>query len=350
LDILHLDERPRVRVLPRRDLFDRYVSLLVYIPRDRFSGQVRAAIGKYLVAAFKGRLSGYYPFFPESPLVRVQYIVARADEALANPDREALDRGVEAIVRSWTEALRDALAAAVDYDRARALFGRYRDAFPIDYREVYPPAIAVADIRGLENLTAQRPLNVAFYRPQGAAPARLGLKVFSQSRPISLSERVPVLENMGFRVVDERTYHIRPKEGAEVWFHDMELEGAAAEPIDLSISESRLQACFLVVMAQAAENDGYNALVLAAGLGWREVALIRTISRFLRQLQVAHSQDYMWTTLRKHAAVAAQIVDLFRARFDPRSALPAQQRAAREKEILSAIETALQAVDSLDED
>ena len=350
LDILHLDERPRVRVLPRRDRFERYVSVLVYVPRDRYSGQVRAAIGRYLTAAFRGRLSAYYPFFPESPLVRVQYIVARADGALASPDWGALDRGVEAIVRSWTDALREALTAGADFTRARALYSRYRNAFPIDYREVYSPASAVADIRGLESLNPQRPLGVVFYRPQSTEPTRVGLKVFSLNRPISLSERVPVLENMGFRVLDERTYHIRPRDGAEIWFHDMELESALGQPIDLPAAETRLQACFLVVMARAAESDGYNALVLAAGLGWREVALIRAISRFLRQLQVAYSQDYMWSTLRKHAAVAAQIFDLFRTRFEPRSALPAQQRATREKEILAAIETALQAVDSLDED
>ena len=350
LEILHLDERPRLRVLPRRDRFDRYVSVLVYVPRDRYSGQIRAAIGKYLTTAFHGRLSAYYPFFPEMPLVRVQYVIARGDGALANPDRSALERDVAGIVRSWTDALREALAIGADLSRARALFARYRDAFPIDYREVYAPADAVADIRGLEILSAQRPLGVVFYRSPEAAPPRIGLKVFSQSRPISLSDRVPVLENMGFRVVDERTYHIAPAEAAEVWFHDMELESASARPIDLPASESRLQACFLMVTAQAAENDGYNALVLAAGLGWREVALIRAISRFLRQLKVAYSQDYMWATLRKHAPLATQIFELFRARFVPRSTSPATQRAASEKEILSAIENALQAVDSLDED
>jgi len=350
LEILHLDERPRLRVLPRRDRFDRYVSVLVYLPRDRYSEEIRAAIGKFLTAAFHGRLSAYYPFFPEAPLVRVQYVIARGGGALANPDRSALERGVAGIVRSWTDTLREALATGADFTRGRALFSRYRDAFPIDYREVYAPGDAVADIRGLEILSAQRPLGVVFYHSPATAPPRIGLKVFSQSRPISLSDRVPVLENMGFRVVDERTYHIRPAEAAEVWFHDMELESASGQLIDLSASESRLQACFLMVMAQAAENDGYNALVLAAGLGWREVALIRAISRFLRQLKVAYSQDYMWATLRKHAALAAQIFDLFRTRFDPRSMLAAAQRAAREKEILSAIENALQAVDSLDED
>ena len=350
LAVLQLDERPRVRVLPRRDRFDRFVSVIVYVPRDRYDGQNRAAIGNYLATAFNGRLSAYYPFFPEGPLVRVHYIIARVEGEMPNPAPAALDRAVEAIVRSWTDGLRDALAVGPDPARGRALFARYRDAFPIDYREVYEPAMAVGDIRVLETLTSEHPFGVDLYRQGGAGQGRVGLKVFSQSRPISLSERVPVLENMGFRVVDERTYHIRRQDAPEVWFHDMELESASGQPIDLSTLEERLEACFIVVMARRAENDGYNALVLAIGLGWRDVALIRTLSRFLRQIRVPYSQDYMWTTLRKHAAIAAQIVDLFRARFDPHLGVAPDQRAARQAEITAAIETALQAVESLDED
>ncbi|HXW50276.1 MAG TPA: NAD-glutamate dehydrogenase, partial [Xanthobacteraceae bacterium] len=353
--ILHLGERPRVRVLPRRDRFERYVSVLVYIPRDRYSGQIRAAIGNYLVSAYKGRLSAYYPFFPEGALVRVQYIIARAEGPLENPDRVSLDHGVEAIVRSWTDGLREALAGDPDSVHGDSLISRYRDAFPIDYREIYTPATAAADIAGIERLTAEQPFFVAFYHAQPAPEARVGLKVFSRNRPISLSQRVPTLEHMGFRVVDERTYHIRPAGAAEVWFHDMELESTELEnvsgrPIDLTALDSRLQGCFLAIMGNAAENDGYNALVLAAGLDWREVALIRAISRFLRQIRVAYSQDYMWTTLRDHPAVAAQLVDLFRTHFDPNLGISPQQRADREANVLSAIELALEAVQSLDED
>ncbi|MGA2892664.1 MAG: NAD-glutamate dehydrogenase [Xanthobacteraceae bacterium] len=350
LAILQLDERPRVRVLPRRDRFDRFVSVLVYIPRDRYSGQIRAAVGDFLAAAFNGRLSAYHPFFTEGPLVRVHYMIGRAQGETPNPDRSALDRGVEAIVRSWTDGLREALAGSPDPHRERLVFARYRDAFPIDYCEVYPPAMAVGDIRIIETLTPERPLGVDLYRHAGAEPARAGLKVFSRSRPISLSERVPVLENMGFRVVDERTYHIRPQDAAEVWFHDMELETASGQPIELAAVEERLEACFLVVMGKRAESDGYNALVLATGLGWRDVALIRTISRFLRQIRVAYSQDYMWATLRKYPSIAAQIVSLFQTRFDPHLRVPPDERAAREAAIVAAIEAALQAVESLDED
>jgi glutamate dehydrogenase len=350
LIILQLDERPGVRVLPRHDRFDRFVSVLVYVPRDRYDSQIRARIGDYLATAFNGQVSAFYPFFPEGPLVRVHYTIGRSAGEAPNPDRAQLDRAVEAIVRNWTDGLQGALASSFDPARARGLFKRYRDAFPIDYREVYSPAIAVGDTGVLETLTAERPLGVDFYRAGGTAPDRAGLKVFSQGRAISLSERVPVLENMGFRVVDERTYHIRREDAPEVWFHDMELESASGQPIDLSTLKQRLEACFLVVMGKKAESDGYNALVLATGLGWRDVALIRTLSRFLRQIRVAYSQDYMWTTLRKYPGIAAELVNLFATRFDPHLSVTPDERAAREVAVVAEIEAALQAVESLDED
>ena len=350
LAILQLDERPRVRVLPRRDRFDRFVSILVYTPRDRYDGQIRAAIGNYLAAAYKGRLTAYYPFFAEGPLVRVHYIIARYEGETPNPERAELDREVAAIVRSWTDGLRDALGGGADPRREQLLFARYREAFPVDYREVYAPATAVVDIGVIELLAAERPLGVELYRETDGSPQSAGLKVFSHNRPIPLSERVPVLENMGFRVVDERTYHIRPEGSAEVWFHDMTLESALGQDFDLAVLRERLQSCFLVVMGKKAESDGYNALVLASGMGWRDVALIRTVSRFLRQIRVPYSQDYMWTTLGKYPGIAAQVVDLFHARFDPHLSAPQDDRAAREAGIVAAIESALAGVESLDED
>ena len=350
LAILQLDERPRARVLPRRDRFDRFISVLVYVPRDRYDSKVRAAIGNYLGTAFNGHVSAYHPFFTEGPLVRVHFIIGRNRGEALNPDRATLDRDVEAIVRSWTDDLCEALSAGADPARASVLFARYRDAFPIDYREIYPPPSALTDIGLIEALTPERPLGVAFYREERGGPQSAGLKVFSHDRPIPLSERVPVLENMGFRVVDERTYHIQPKGGASVWFHDMALESALGNDFDLAALRDRLEACFLVVMGRKAESDGYNALVLASGLGWRDVALIRTFSRFLRQIRVPYSQDYMWGTFRKFAPIAAQIVALFKARFDPDPAISREERTKRETEIAAAIETALQAVESLDED
>ena len=350
LAILQLGDRPRVRVLPRRDRFDRFVSVLVYVPRDRYDSRIRAAIGEYLATTFRGSVRAFYPFFPEGRLVRVYFVLGRNEGEAPNPDRAMLDRAVEEIVRSWSDGFDEAIAAAHELAQALGLAARYGRAFPIDYREIYSPAMALGDIRVLETLSPAHPLGVDLYRQGGAEAPRAGLKVFSLSRPISLSERVPVLENMGFRVVDERTYHIEPKGVPDVWFHDMQLESASGQPIDLSARERQLEDCFLAVMGRDAENDGYNALVLAAGLVWRDVALIRTTSRFLRQIRVPYSQDYMWVTLRKHAGIAASIVALFHTRFDPKIAATETERAARQAEISSSIETALQGVDSLDED
>jgi glutamate dehydrogenase len=349
LIIQQLEERPRLRVLARRDRFDRFVSVLVYVPRERYDSEVRVAIGEYLAEVFEGHVSAFYPYFPDGPLTRVHFIIGRNVGPTPNPDRATLESRVAAIIRTWTDALGEALAQVHEPARARALFARYRDAFNEGYREVYEPAQAVADIRAIESLSPERPLSVEFYpRAEDGKPC-VGLKVFSRGRPIPLSERVPVLENMGFKVVDERTYEVASEALGEAgaWFHDMMLERAEGGG-DLDAMRQALQACFIVVMRGVAENDGFNALVLAGGLAWRDVALVRTISRFLRQIRVPYSQDYMWTTLRKHAALAAKIVALFHARFDPRAA--ESDRAAREAAILADIEQGLGTVESLDED
>ncbi len=292
LAILQLDERPRVRVLARRDRFDRFVSVLVFVPRERYDSHIRVKIGDYLARAFIGRVSAFYPFFPDGPLVRVHFIIGRSGGQTPDVDSATLDREVAAIVRSWTDGLAQALALVNPPDQARGLFNRYRDAFSVGFQAAYSPATAAGDIKMIEGLGEQRLLGVDFHHRGGKQQRAVGLKVWSLARPLPLSERVPVLENMGFRVVDERTYHIEPKgelkgEGEhEVWFHDMLLERRDGGAIELDKGKARLEAAFLMVMRKVAENDGYNALTLVGGLGWRDVALIRALSRYLRQIRV----------------------------------------------------------------
>jgi len=345
--ILQLDERPRVRVLPRRDRFDRFVSVLVYVPRERYDSDIRTKIGEYLASTFVGRVSAYYPFFPEGPLVRVHYIIGRSGGAPVEIPRGKLEAEVGAIVRTWSDGLSDALSLVHPAEKTRDLFTRYRDAFSAGFRSVYAPTIAAGDIRVVEGLAEDRPLGVDFHHRLEEEQRAVGLKVWSYKEPLPLSDRVPVLENMGFRVVDERTYHIQPEGHAGAWFHDMLLERRDGGAINLEDGKARLEAAFLMVMRGHAESDGYNALTLIGGLGWRDVALIRTVSRFLRQARVPYSQDYMWATLVKHSAIAADIVALFHARFDPRGD---DGRDAKQSDIAKRIDEKLEAVDSLDED
>jgi len=348
LTILQLDEHPRVRVLARRDRFDRFVSVIVYVPRERYDSRIRLAIGHYLAEAFAGHVSAFYPSFPEGPLARVHFIIGRSGGETPNVERATLEKSVTDIVRTWTDKFSDALGQVYPRDKVDALIQKYGGAFSDGYREAYQATAAVDDLRLIEGLTAERPLSVVFYRRAEKEPRAIGLKVWSHGRPLPLSERVPVLENMGFRVVDERTFLVEPGAGGSVWLHDMLLEDRDGGTIDLDALKSRLEVAFLMVLRGVAENDGLNALVLAAGLMWRDVALIRTISRFLRQIRVAYSQDYISATLTKHAAIALEIVRLFHGRFNPEH--KAEDRKAFDAEVVAGIETLLEKVDSLDED
>ncbi|HET8972481.1 MAG TPA: NAD-glutamate dehydrogenase, partial [Pseudolabrys sp.] len=348
LAILQLDERPRVRVLARRDRFDRFVSVLVYVPRERYDSHIRAKIGAYLADVFIGRVSAFYPFFPEEgPLVRVHFIIGRSAGATPAVERTTLEQEVESIIRTWSDGLNDALALVDPTEKVRELFARYRDAFSEGFHEAYAPAVAAGDIRVVEGLSEERPLAVDFHHRLEEDQRSVALKVWSFARPLPLSERVPVLENMGFRVVEERTYHIEPQDRPHVWFHDMLLTRADGGAIDLDAGGVQLETAFLMVMRGVAEKDGYNALTLQGGIAWRDVALIRALSRFLRQIRVPYSQDYMWATLVKHSGIAAGVVELFHARFDPRAE---SGRNEKQSTIAARLEEELQKVESLDED
>jgi glutamate dehydrogenase len=350
LAIAHLADRPRLRVLQRPDRFGRFVSLLVYVPKERYDSTVRARIGAYLAAEYGGRVSAAYPYFPEGPLARTHFIIGLPEAGAPERDPAALESGIAALVRTWGDDLRLALAETLDGPQARALAARYGEAFSAAYRESFTPRVALADIATLERLSPARPRAADIGRRATDLESQIRLKVFSRGASLSLSERVPVLENLGFRVVNERTYRILPAgsdEGARVWLHDMLLERATGAGIDLARLERPLEDALLALGGGFAESDGFNRLVLEAELTWREAAILRAFGRYLRQLRIRYGQDYLAATLAAHPGLARALVALFQARFDP--ALE-DARAAREAEIRAGIESDLAAVTSLDED
>jgi glutamate dehydrogenase len=350
LAIMQLEERPRVRVLARRERFDRFVSVLAYIPRDRYDSEVRERVGAYLARAFGGRVAEFRPLFLDGPLTRVHFIIERVREEVLSPDRNELEDAVSAIVRTWDDGFTEALALVYPAERANALRTRYAGAFPAGYQASYAPQDALADLRLVERLSAKHPIRAHFHAAegeQGPNRTRVGLKVLSHAKPRPLSERVPQLEAMGFTVVDERTFTVRPEGTEAIYVHDMVLARRGGGAIALDALETRLHACLMAVLSGATESDGFNALVLNAGLQWREIALIRTLARYLRQVGTPYSQDYLWATLNAHPKIAADLVALFVARFDPAGEAG---RAGREAEVKARIEAALADVASLDED
>ncbi len=344
-EIAALSERPRLRVLARVDRFDRFVSVLTYIPRDRYDTNVRLKVGEYLCEAYKGRVSATYPFYPEGPLVRTHFIIGHYEGTTPVVPREELERAIGDIVRTWADKLMEALVAAKGSAGA-ALASRYAAAFSAGYRENFGAAEAIADIATIERLSAQRPRAVVFRASDGLAT----LKVFSRGRPMPLSERVPVLEHMGFRVISEQTFDVGQAEVPHLWLHHMLIEGSFGQGVAPQDIAPRIEALLAAIFRGDAESDGYDALVVAVGLAWRDIALLRTLSRYLQQARVRYSQDYMAGTLVKNAPIASKLVDYFHKRFDPRSPLAAEERAAQEAALTAEIETLLAAVASLDED
>ena len=292
MEILILYERPRVRALARVDKFDRFVSILTFIPRDKYDTDVRTRVASFLAQAYRGTLAASYVSFPEGALARVHYIIGRYEGKTPAVERATLEARISAIAATWADKLKAALTASTDGMRARMLANRYARAFTGGYTEVSTAEQAIADIATIERLTPARPVTISVHRLEGTDDSRhFGLKVFSDAAPLSLSYRVPVIENHGLRVVNERTYQIVPaSRPAPVWLHDMTIETSDGQPIEINPEFShRVEASIMAVVGDRAESDGYNALVLRTALGWREVSTIRALSRYFCLLYTSPS-------------------------------------------------------------
>ncbi|MGI9381985.1 MAG: NAD-glutamate dehydrogenase, partial [Methyloligellaceae bacterium] len=319
-DIMSLELKPRVRVYARIDEFDRYVSLLVYVPRDRYSTNIRQKIGEFLADTYNGRVSAYYPFFPEGPLVRIHFIIGRFEGKTPERDRALVEKEILDICRTWEDRLKDVISDRLVGAAGTQAAGNYLSAFSPGYQVAYSPDRALQDIAQLECLGAETPVAVDFYADDGDEPGRVRVALYHLHGPIRLSRRVPILENLGFAVIDERSYRLRPKiegEATEVSLHDMVLETRDGEKIDLDAHQARLEDCFLAVWNGGAANAHYNRLVLQAGLDWREAAAVRAYGAYLRQIRAPFGQAYLSDTLMRHTQVTKDLIELFRRRFDP---------------------------------
>jgi glutamate dehydrogenase len=312
---------------------------------------VRERIGALLAQAYNGRIVAFYPYFPEGPLVRVQFIVARFSGPTPEPDAAALERSVAEIVRTWEDRLADAIASLGR--SAEALLAKYGAAFSAGYAETFPAERALQDIERIERLGPDQPVVIDFHREPGAPASRVHAAVYSLGAPIRLSERVPVLENLGFSAIDERSYHIRPRypDGErDVTLHDMVLETSDGAGIDLERHDKRLEGCFLAVFGGDADNDGFNRLIVSAGADWREAATLRAYAAYLRQLGSPFGLRYLADTLTRHAGLARDLLELFHLRFDPDRGLGLAERQAAAEPVRQRIEGTLAGVPSLDED
>ncbi|MER8017610.1 NAD-glutamate dehydrogenase [Streptomyces griseoluteus] len=354
--VLYLQERRRLRLYLRQDEYGRYYSALVYLPRDRYTTGVRLRIIDILKEELGGTSVDFTAWNTESILSRLHFVVRVQPGTelpeLSDADKERIEARLVEATRSWSDGFAEALNAECGEERAAELLRRYSNAFTEGYKADHSPRAAVADLVHLERLSNEKgnDFSLSLYEPVGAAPGERRFKIYRKGDAVSLSAVLPVLNRLGVEVVDERPYELRRTDRNTAWIYDFGLRlpqtAGGADHLGEDGRE-RFQDAFAATWTGQAENDGFNALVLSAGLTWRQAMVLRAYAKYLRQAGSTFSQDYMEDTLRNNVHTTRLLVSLFEARMSPD-----RQKAGLEitDALLEELEAALDQVASLDED
>jgi glutamate dehydrogenase len=356
--VLRMAGRRQLRLFLRRDGYGRFISCLIYLPRDRFTTQNRLRMQDILLRQLNGIGVDYTTRVTESMLARVHFIV-RTDPA--NPpgtvDVDALAELLADATRLWDDDFRLVLERKLGDEQAKVLFGRYTEAYPEGYKDEHTPYEAVKDLAKLELLEEPGQLEMHLFRTWQAAQRAMEageddlsvrFKVYRNGEPMVLSAVLPVLHSLGVRVVDEHPYEINRVDGT-IYLYDfgLQLPSGARE---LAEVRPHVENAFSATWRGEAEVDGFNELVLRAGLTWRQVVVLRAYAKYLRQAGTVFSQEYMESTFIAYPAIAALLVELFENRFSPALRLADEERQLRGKELIGAIRQELDGVTSLDQD
>jgi len=345
--VVNLYERRTVRMLVRRDPYHRFYSCLIYVPRDRYNTEVRQRFEKIVLEGFNGTSVETQVQISGSNHARVHVVVHTDPDTKIKVDYMAIEHRIAEAALTWSDRLRDIVVENKGEAAGIALANRYRRAFPLSYEEDVSPRAALDDMADLEALREQpATLRLNLHRPPEQKPERVHLKIVKLGEPVPISDLLPMLENFGLRVISERPYELSWPEGGSAWIQDFEVEHRDRVPVEIAKVEADFTDAFLAAWRGDIENDGFNRLLLVAGLKAREIVVLRAYCRYLLQTGVPFSQASMERTLANNPAIARNLVRLFERRFNPDAI--ANKRDT--DKLVSQIRTDLDAVASADED
>jgi glutamate dehydrogenase len=350
--VLRMAGRRQLRVFVRKDAYGRFISCLIYLPRDRFTTQNRLRMQEILLRVLNGVGVDYTTRVTESTLARVHFIV-RTDPA--NPpgevDADALAEELADATKLWEDDFRLVLERTLGDEPAKRLYERYADALPEVYKDAYSPYEAAKDLAKLELLEEPGQLEMHLFRRRRDGvrdESDVRFKVFRYGEPMVLSAVLPVLHSLGVRVTEEHPYQIRRADG-QIYLYDFGLRPPAGAR-DLTEVRPHVENAFSATWRGEAEVDGFNELVLRAGLTWRHVVVLRAYAKYLRQAGTVFSQEYMESTLAAYPGIATLLVRLFEVRFKPSLGMSDVDRERRAGDLAAAIAKQLDDVSSLDQD
>ncbi|MEA1938717.1 MAG: NAD-glutamate dehydrogenase, partial [Pseudomonadota bacterium] len=342
-------ERQRTALFLRHDPFQRFISALVFIQRDKYDSPLRILIQSILERELGGTCSAFYTTIDDSAHARLRFIIDTTPGNLPDFDLSDIQNALTEASRSWSDSLLITLIDAHGEEDGIGLYRRYSGAFPVNFSDRFSTGAALYDIDRIEWALKHDRIGLNLYRPLEARENELRFKIYNAGGPIPLSDVLPMLEHMGLRVLAEMPFEIRPRlAGAPVWIHDFMIETGSGLSIDLTEIKEKFQVCFDKVWQGTVDDDNLNKLVLAAGLSWREIQVLRAFSRFMRQARLPFSLSLIEDTLATNPAIARALVKLFLTRFDP--ALDPVDAERNVCGLAVEIDHALEAVDNLDED
>lgn len=348
MGILQVEERHRLRLFLRRDPFDRFISAFVYVPRDRYNTELRMRMQDILMRAMNGQSAEYSVNFTETVLWRVHFMIRTQPGNIPEYNASQLELMLTEAMQSWVDLLQIALREHFGEGRGLELVRKYGASFPVAYRSDFDTRIAVLDIEHLESITDESPVATHLYRSPEGREDMLRYKVYGRDKPMALSDVLPMLERMGLRVLEARPYEIEIAGNGRYWILDFDMTVGVGVDVDLLEVKEIFQMAFVRVCSGEIENDGFNRLVLCAGLEWRQVVMLRAVCKYLLQTSVPFSQSYMENALSGHPQIAESLAKLFLFRFDPQS--PRAMALDAIEKLVVEIEAALDAVTNLDED
>ncbi|VXC89653.1 NAD-specific glutamate dehydrogenase [Pseudomonas sp. 9AZ] len=348
--IVQIQERNKIRVFLRRDPYGRFCYCLAYVPRDVYSTETRMKIQQVLMERLQATDCEFWTFFSESVLARVQFILKVDPKNRVQIDPLRLEKEVIQACRSWKDDYTSLIVESLGEAQGTEVLSEFPGGFPAGYRERFAPHSAVVDMQHLLSLNSERQLVMSFYQPLTQGEQQLHCKLYHADTPLPLSDVLPILENLGLRVLGEFPYKLRRADGREFWIHDFAFTYAEGLDVDIQQLNDTLQGAFVNIVGGAAENDGFNRLVLMAAMPWRDVALLRAYARYLKQIRLGFDLSYIASTLVNHADIAKELVRLFKTRFYLARKLTADDLEDKQQKLEQAILAALDNVAVLNED
>ncbi len=346
--VLSIQEQPRIALFIRKDHFDRYLSCLVYVPRDRFEYSLNERIGQILQDSLKCPVNLVSAQYGNLAFARIHYMVKNAEKRNIEFNVAEIEKKLVKATYSWKDSLQLELIKKLGEWEGTKFFQKYANTFNKGYQERFTPNEAVLDIQYIEEAYKSGDLGVRIYRPAGDATSSLKIKLYNIGSAMALSDVIPTLEDMDLRVLSENPFSVSPERAAvPIWIHDFETKSLGDCTIDIPAIEDKFLELFHRVHIGQAERDGFNRLVIRAGLNWQECVVMRAYCKYLRQLHVQFSQEYMEQTLVRNPVITRLIRDLFVTKFNIGNGSRDTKKILN---ILEKITRALEQVENIDED